>query len=164
MNYPLAYYTAYFSIRAKAFNYETMCRGRDKLEFYMKEITSKPKDERSGSEEDSLREMRMAQEMYARGFEFWPLDIYRADDVNCLIIDGKIMPPFDSVEGVAGKAASQIKEAVKELRKDDPEAKFISKEDLRLRSGIGKSTIEKMSALGILDGMPESSQLSIFDF
>ena len=164
VNYPLAYYTAYFSIRAKAFNYETMCRGRDKLEFYMKEITSKPKDERSGSEEDSLREMRMAQEMYARGFEFWPLDIYQADDVNCLIIDGKIMPPFDSVEGVAGKAASQIKEAVKELRKDDPEAKFISKEDLRLRSGIGKSTIEKMSALGILDGMPESSQLSIFDF
>ena len=164
VNYPLAYYTAYFSIRAKAFNYETMCRGRDKLEFYMKEITSKPKDERSGSEEDSLREMRMAQEMYARGFEFWPLDIYQADDVNCLIIDGKIMPPFDSVEGVAGKAASQIKEAVKELRKDDPQVRFISKEDLRLRSGIGKSTIEKMSALGILDGMPESSQLSIFDF
>jgi len=164
VNYPLAYYTAYFSIRAKAFNYETMCRGRDKLEFYMKEINSKSKEERTGAEEDAMREMRMAQEMYARGFEFWPLDIYQADDVNCLIIDGKIMPPFDSVEGVAGKAASQIKAAVKELRKDDPNAKFISKEDLRLRSGIGKSTIEKMSALGILDGMPESSQLSIFDF
>lgn len=164
VNYPLAYYTAYFSIRAKAFNYETMCRGRDKLEFYMKEITSKSKDERTGAEEDAMREMRMAQEMYARGFEFLPLDIYRADDINCLIIDGKIMPPFDSVEGVAGKAASQIKAAVKELRKDDPEAKFISKEDLRLRSGIGKSTIEKLSTLGILDGMPESSQLSIFDF
>ena len=164
VNYPLAYYTAYFSIRAKAFNYETMCRGKDKLEFYMNEITSKSKEERTGAEEDSLREMRMAQEMYARGFEFMPLDIYQADDVNCLIIDDKIMPPFDSVEGVAGKAASQIKAAVQELRKDDPEAKFISKEDLRLRSGIGKSTIEKMTALGILDGMPESSQLSIFDF
>ncbi len=164
VNYPLAYYTAYFSIRAKAFNYETMCRGKDKLEFYMKEINDKSKEERTGAEEDAMREMRMAQEMYARGFEFWPLDIYQADDVNCLIIDGKIMPPFDSVEGVAGKAASQIKEAVKELRKEDPNAKFISKEDLRLRSGIGKSTIEKMSALGILDGMPESSQLSIFDF
>ena len=164
VNYPLAYYTAYFSIRAKAFNYETMCRGKDKLEFYMNEITSKSKEERTGAEEDSLREMRMAQEMYARGFEFMPLDIYQADDVNCLIIDDKIMPPFDSVEGVAGKADSQIKAAVQELRKDDPEAKFISKEDLRLRSGIGKSTIEKMTALGILDGMPESSQLSIFDF
>ncbi len=164
VNYPLAYYTAYFSIRAKAFNYETMCRGRDKLEYYMKEINSKSKEERTGAEDDAMREMRMAQEMYARGFEFLPLDIYQADDVNCLIIDGKIMPPFDSVEGVAGKAAAQIKEAVKELRKDDPNAKFISKEDLRLRSGIGKSTIEKMSALGILDGMPESSQLSIFDF
>ncbi len=164
VNYPLAYYTAYFSIRAKAFNYETMCRGKDKLAYYMKEINNKTKEQRTGADDDAMREMRMAQEMYARGFEFWPLDIYQADDVNCLIIDGKIMPPFDSVEGVAGKAASQIKEAVKELRKDDPNAKFISKEDLRLRSGIGKSTIEKMSALGILDGMPESSQLSIFDF
>ncbi len=164
VNYPLAYYTAYFSIRAKAFDYETMCRGRDKLEYYMKEITTKSKEERSGAEEDALREMRMAQEMYARGLEFIPLDIYRADDMNCQIIDGKIMPAFNSIEGVAGKAASQIKNAVKELRKENTEAKFISKEDLRLRSGIGKSTIEKLSSLGILDGMPESSQLSIFDF
>ena len=85
-----------------------------------------------------------------------PIDIYRADDVNCQIIDGKIMPSFNSVEGVAGKAAAQIKEAAKQ-------GPFISKEDLRIRAKIGKSTIEKMTNLGLLDGMPESSQLSIFD-
>lgn len=157
VNYPLAYYTAYFSIRAKAFNYETMCRGKDNLDFYMKEITNKPKDQRTGAEEDALRDMRLVQEMYARGYEFMPIDIYRADDVNCQIIDGKIMPSFNSVEGVAGKAAAQIKEAAKQGR-------FISKEDLRIRARIGKSTIEKMTNLGLLDGMPESSQLSIFDF
>ena len=157
VNYPLAYYTAYFSIRAKAFNYETMCRGREHLEHEMNEIKKKPKNEQTGSDEDALRDMRLVQEMYARGYDFMPIDIYRADDVNCQIIDGKIMPSLNSIEGVAGKAAAQIKEAAQKGR-------FISKEDLRVRAKIGKSTIEKMSNLGLLDGLPESSQLSIFDF
>lgn len=156
VNYPLAYYTAYFSIRAKAFNYETMCRGKEHLEHEMDAIKKKSKEERTGAEEDALKDMRLVQEMYARGYEFMPIDIYRADDINCQIIDGKIMPSFNSVEGVAGKAAAQIKEAAKQ-------GPFISKEDLRIRAKIGKSTIEKMTNLGLLDGMPESSQLSIFD-
>lgn len=156
VNEPLAYYAAYFSIRAKAFNYETMCQGAEHLHRCMEEIRKKPKEEISGAEEDAMRDMRLVEEMYARGLEFMPIDIYRADDINCLIIDGKIMPPFCSIEGVAGKAAEQIKEAAKG-------GKFISREDLKNRAKIGKSTIEKMSALGILDGMPESSQLSIFD-
>lgn len=156
VNYPLAYYAAYFSIRAKAFNYETMCRGKEVLERNMKEIMSKPKEQRQGAEEDALKDMRLVQEMYARGYEFMPIDIYRADDVNCIIVDGKIMPPFNSVEGVAGKAGAQIKEAASH-------GEFISKEDLRLRAKIGKSTIEKLSSLGLLEGLPESSQLSFFD-
>lgn len=163
VNYPLAYYAAYFSIRAKAFNYETMCQGPERLAHEMAEIRKKSKQEITGAEEDALKDMRLVEEMYARGMEFWPLDIYQADDINCLIIDDKLMPPFSAIEGVAGKAASQIKEAVRELRSEEPEARFISKDDLRQRSGIGKSTIEKMSNLGLLDGLPESNQLSFFD-
>ena len=155
--YPLAYYAAFFSIRAKAFNYETMCQGIDRLHEEMTAIRKKPKNEQSGAEEDAMRDMRIVEEMYARGFDFHPIDLYQADDINCLIIDGKIMPPFTSIEGVAEKAAAQIKEAAKG-------GKFMSKEDLRVRAKIGKTTIEKMSALGILNGMPESSQLSIFDY
>ncbi|MDE6435296.1 MAG: PolC-type DNA polymerase III [Lachnospiraceae bacterium] len=157
VNEPLAYYAAYFSIRAKAFNYETMCQGMEHLHRCMDEIRKKPKEEVSGAEEDAMRDMRLVEEMYARGLEFMPIDIYRADDINCLIIDGKIMPSFCSIEGVAEKAAEQIKEAAKGGR-------FISREDLRNRAKIGKSTVEKMANLGLLDGLPESSQLSIFDF
>lgn len=157
VNEPLAYYAAYFSIRAKAFNYETMCQGIEHLHRCMDEIRKKPKEEVSGAEEDAMRDMRLVEEMYARGLEFMPIDIYRADDINCLIIDGRIMPPFCSIEGVAGKAAEQIKEAARKGR-------FISREDLRNRAKIGKATVEKMANLGLLDGMPESSQLSIFDF
>ncbi|MGN0438123.1 MAG: PolC-type DNA polymerase III [Lachnospiraceae bacterium] len=156
VNYPLAYYTAFFSIRAKAFNYEYMCQGREKLDKKIEELKAKPKEQRSGVEEDSLRDMRLVQEMYARGIEFMPIDMYRADDINFQIIDGKIMPSFSAIEGVAGKAASQLKEA----GKGGP---YLSKEDLRMRSGVGKSTIDKLSSLGLLDGLPDTSQLSIFD-
>ncbi|MGN0497293.1 MAG: PolC-type DNA polymerase III [Lachnospiraceae bacterium] len=156
VNYPLAYYTAFFSIRAKAFNYETMCQGKEILDKKIEELKAKPKEARSGVEEDTLRDMRLVQEMYARGLEFMPIDMYRADDVNFQIIDGKIMPAFSAIEGVAGKAAAQLKEA----GKGGP---YISKEDLRIRSGVGKSTIEKLTSLGLLDGLPDTSQLSIFD-
>ena len=44
--YPLAYYAAYFSIRATAFSYELMCQGKKKLEGYMHEY-EKRKDELS---------------------------------------------------------------------------------------------------------------------
>ena len=33
--YPLAYYAAFFSIRASAFSYEIMCLGREKLEYHL---------------------------------------------------------------------------------------------------------------------------------
>lgn len=156
INEPLAYYAAYFSIRAKAFNYETMCMGREHLEEEMKILKAKGKHERTAAEEESLSDMQLVQEMYARGLEFLPIDLYKADDKNCLIIDGKLMPPFCSITGIAQAAASQIKEAAKQ-------GKFISKDDLRERAKIGKSTIEKLSSIGILKGLPESSQLSIFD-
>ena len=156
INEPLAYYSAYFSIRAKAFNYETMCQGQEHLEAEMAALKAKGKHERTAAEEESLSDMQLVQEMYARGYEFLPIDLYQADDINCLIIDGKIMPPFCSIPGIAEAAASQIKEAARA-------GKFISKDDLRERAKIGKSTIEKLSSIGILKGLPDSSQLSIFD-
>lgn len=67
--YPLAYYAAFFSIRANAFSYEIMCQGRDKLEYYLADY-KKRADTLSKKEQDTLRDMRIVQEMYARGFDF----------------------------------------------------------------------------------------------
>ena len=74
---PLAYYAAYFSIRATAFSYELMCMGKERLEYYMAEIRKKG-DSASKKELDTLKDMRIVQEMYARGFEFVPIDLYTA--------------------------------------------------------------------------------------
>ena len=154
--YPLAYYAAYFSIRATAFSYELMCQGKEKLEGYMHEY-EKRKDELSKKEQDTYKDMRLVQEMYARGFEFLPLDIYKSEPHHFQIVDGKLLPSLNTIDGLGDNAAVAIAEAAKD-------GIFLSKDDFRERTKVSKTTIELMSDLGLFGDMPESNQLSLFDF
>lgn len=154
--YPLAYYASFFSIRASGFSYELMCQGRDKLEFYLADYR-KRMDTLSKKEQDTLRDMRIVQEMYARGYEFIPLDIYRAKAYHFQVIDGKLMPSLSSIDGMGEKAA----EAVVDAAKDGP---FLSREDFRNRAKVSKTLCDLMGDMGLLGDLPESNQLSLFDF
>ena len=154
--YPLAYYAAYFSIRATAFSYELMCQGKEKLEGYMHEY-EKRKDELSKKEQDTYKDMRLVQEMYARGFEFLPLDIYKSEPHHFQIVDGKLLPALNTIDGLGDNAAVAIAEAAKD-------GIFLSKDDFRERTKVSKTPIELMSDLGLFGDMPESNQLSLFDF
>ena len=155
VNYPLAYYCAYFSIRASAFSYEIMCQGQKHLEETMADYR-KRSDTLTNKEQDALKDMRIVQEMYARGFEFEKLDIFRAHSRNFQIIDGKVMPSLSSIDGLGEKAADAIMEAAK----DGP---FLSKDDFRSRTKVSKTVIDMMSDLGLLGDIPESNQISLFD-
>ncbi len=155
VNYPLAYYCAYFSIRASAFSYEIMCQGQKHLEETMADYR-KRSDTLTNKEQDALKDMRIVQEMYARGFEFEKLDIFRAHSRNFQIIDGKVMPSLSSIDGLGEKAADTIMEAAK----DGP---FLSKDDFRSRTKVSKTVIDMMSDLGLLGDIPESNQISLFD-
>ena len=154
--YPLAYYAAFFSIRASGFSYELMCQGRDKLEFHLADY-KKRSDTLSKKEQDTLRDMRIVQEMYARGFEFMPIDIYRAKADRFQIIDGKLMPSLSSIDGMGDKAA----EGVVEAAEDGP---FLSREDFRNRAKVSKTLCDLMGDMKLLGDLPESNQLSLFDF
>ena len=154
--YPLAYYAAYFSIRATGFNYEIMCQGKERLEYFYKDYT-KRKDSLSNKEKDVYRDMKIAQEMYARGFEFLPIDIYRSHPDRFQIIDGKLLPALNTIEGMGDNAAIAVAEAAKD-------GKFLSKDDFRQRTKATKTVIDLMSDLGLLGDLPESNQLSLFDF
>jgi DNA polymerase III, alpha chain, Gram-positive type len=155
INYPLAYYCAFFSIRASAFSYETMCLGREHLEHVMAEYR-KRSDSLSNKEQDALKDMRIVQEMYARGFAFEPIDIFRAHSRNFQIVNNKVMPSLSSIEGLGEKAADAIMEAAK----DGP---FLSKDDFRSRTKVSKTVIDLMADLGLLGDIPESNQISLFD-
>ena len=154
--YPLAYYAAYFSIRASAFSYELMCQGQEKLLHYMDEYRKKG-DALSKKEQDSMKDMKIVQEMYARGFEFLPIDLFKAHSRNFQIMDGKIMPSLNSIDGLGEKAADAIVEAAKK-------GPFLSKDDFRERSKASKTIVELLDTLGILGDLPESNQISLFDF
>ncbi len=156
INYPLAFYAAFFSIRASAFSYELMCQGREHLEKVMADYKQRM-DTLSKKEQDSYRDMKLVQEMYARGFDFVPIDIFSAQSRNFQIVDGKLMPSLSSIDGLGDKAADAIVEAAKD-------GAFLSKDDFRQRTKVSKTVVDLMASLNLLGNLPESNQISLFDF
>ena len=154
--YPLAYYAAFFSIRAKAFDYQLMCQGKEKLEATMRDY-KKRYNELSKKEQDTYNDMKIVQEMYARGYEFMPIDIFRAKANHFQIIDNKLMPALSTIDGMGGKAA----EGVVEAAKNGP---FSSRENFKLRAKISGTVVDKMAEMGLLGDLPETDQMSILDF
>ena len=153
---PLAYYAAYFSIRATAFSYETMCMGKERLEYYMDEIRRKG-DDASKKDQDSLKDMKIVQEMYSRGFSFEPIDIYKAKAHRFQIAGDRLMPSLDTIEGLGDKAADAVEAAA-------AMGPFLSKDDFRERTKVSKTVIDLMDDLHLFGDIPQSNQMSLFDY
>ena len=161
---PLAFYAAFFTIRATAFDYGMMCLGKGPLDERIrmfKDVADKAKKDKtspdlSQKEKDLLKDMKVVQEFYARGFSFLPIDLYRSDAIKFQIVEDQLLPPFMAIDGMGGVAAQALANAAK----DGP---FLSKDDIRQRAKVSQSTLDTMAGLGILGNMPESNQLSVFD-
>lgn len=103
-----------------------------------------------------MKDMRLVQEMYARGLDFTPIDLYRAKAKQFQIVDGKLMPSFASIEGMGEKAAEAVELAAKD-------GAFLSLDDFRERTKVSVTVIDLMSDLGLFGDLPQSNQLSLFD-
>ncbi len=162
VNYPLAYYAAYFSIRTK-FDYEKMALGAERLNKNLTDLKEKEaalkkeKKKLTDNEKNLYMDMRSVQEMYARGLSFLPIDIYNSDPKYFRIVDGKLLPPLISLDGMGQEKADTLAKAAREER-------FSSKDDLRSRGKATQKIVDDLSRLGILSELPESDQLSFFDF
>ena len=155
--HPLAYYCAYFSIRADSFDYEIMAQGLDKLQKWMDETKEKIANKTASQKEEEMYDDSLCvREMYARGFEFTPINIYEARSNRFRIMDGKLMPSLQTINGMGEKAACLAEEEAKK-------APFVSRNDYKNRGKIPQSVIDIMTKYGILDGLPEDEQLSLFD-
>lgn len=153
---PLAYYAAFFSIRATSFNYELMCQGRERLEHHIADY-QKRSSELTKKELDTLKDMRIVQEMYARGYDFLPLDIYKAKAHYFQIIDGKLMPSLSTIDGLGDKAADAVVEAA-------AQGTFLSQDDFRQRAKVSATVVDSMADMGLLGDIPISNQMSLMDF
>ena len=151
---PLAYYAAYFTIRAKAFDAEVMINGKEKVKNKMKEIdmmgnNATPKDK------DMYDDLEIVLEMYERGLRFLPIDLYKSHATKFQVEGDSLRPPLNSIAGLGNVAAESIMNA----RKDE---KFMSIDDMKIRAKIGDSVTELLKQFGCLDGMSQSNQLSLF--
>ena len=153
---PKAYYCAYFSIRADAFDSDIMCHGKEKVKNEMKRIELLGQN--ATQKESTMYEtLEIVNEMYERGINFLPIDLYKSGSTRFIMEDEGIRPPLNSIPGFGTVAAQGIEEA----RKD---GEFMSINDLKLRAKLGKSGIELLQNAGCLKGMSESNQMSLFSF
>ena len=157
---PLAYYAAFFTIRATAFDYGLMCQGKAAIDNHIKAYKANPN--LSKKEQDTLRDMKIVQEFYARGYEFKKIDLYQSDAIKFQVVEGKLLPPFSVIEGMGGIAAEAL--AVAARAETERGEKFLSKDDIRQKAKVSQTVLDTMAELGLLGGLPESNQLSIFDF
>ena len=151
---PEAYYAAYFTIRADAFDSDIMCHGKEKVKNKMREIELAGKSA-SKKDEDTYSVLEIVLEMYERGLNFLPIDLYESDAVKFKVLEDGILPPLNSIPGLGTVAAKGIQDA----RADGD---FMSIDDLRIRAKIGKSVVEMLTNAGCLKGMSQSNQMSLF--
>ncbi len=154
---PLAFYAAYFSIRAKAFDEAFMCRGMDVCQRKMREIVAKDK-EASAVEQDMLTTLEVCYEFYLRGFTFDRMDLYKSEAIHFTMDEerGTLRPPFVSVAGLGDTAAISLAEQVKGKR-------FISIEEVAAACPkVSKTHIDKLTEAGAFGDMPATSQMDLF--
>ena len=151
---PKAYYTAYFSIRADAFDSEIMCHGQERVKNQMKEIELLGNNA-TKTQQDMYETLEIVNEMYLRGIKFLPIDLYESGASKFKMEDDGIRPPLNSIPGFGTVAAQGVEEA----RKDGT---FMSIDDLKIRAKLGQSGIEMLKKAGCLDGMSQSNQMSLF--
>jgi DNA polymerase-3 subunit alpha (Gram-positive type) len=153
---PKAYYAAYFSIRAKAFDAEFMIFGKEKVKQKMKEIQMMG-NQASPKDSDMYDDLELVLEMYERGIKFLPIDLYKSHSTRFLVEEDGLRPPINSISGMGAVAAEGIYNAAHE------EKTLSSIEDLKKRAKIGNAAIDLLRKFDCLKGLPESDQLSFFD-
>ena len=154
IHYPLAFYAAYFSIRADEFDAEIITKGKEVIKTNIRIIEQKG-NEASMKEKSLLTILELALEMLMRGYSFQKIDLYRSDSSKFLIEDNSLLPPLSALQGVGINAAINIVNA-RNL------GEFSSKEDISTRAKVSKTVIEKLTEHGSLDDLPDTNQLTLF--
>ncbi len=152
--YPMEFYAAFFSVRAEDFDAEVILGGYDRVRQRIVEI-EKMNNNATPKDRKLLPVLEVALEMYARGYRFLPVSLDSSDATRFLVTNGGLLLPFSALPGVGEKAALSIIHARNQ-------GGFVSVEDLQMRSGISRAVVDTLRRSGCLNGLPETSQLSLF--
>jgi DNA polymerase-3 subunit alpha (Gram-positive type) len=159
VHFPLEYYAAYFTVKGDGYDYEKMCVSRERLQQNLRELRDYMGSNRNVTANDKnlYRDMRIVEEMFARGFAFAPSDIFKAKAKEFTITeDRRIMPSLNSIAGLGTVAAEAIEA-------DAVNGPYLSLEEFISRTKVSKTNAELLKSLGLLGGIPDTNQLSLFD-
>ena len=157
VHYPEAFYIAYYTVRADDFDASVMARGEERVREEMRSINAKKKDGTvTPKEENLIPILEICIEMYARGINFVPVDLYESHATDFRQVEGGILPPLSALPGLSENDAISITEERKN-------GEFRNVEDLRLRTGIGKNPLNILEENGCFDNLPDTDQVSLFD-
>lgn len=158
---PLEFYAVYFATRCDAFDLEGMCGGAAKCLATYKKLESMKNltgdDALKERDLEVMKSLMASVELYDRGYSIKPVNLYKslAKDWAVSHEEKCIYAPFQAIPNLSEKAALSVVDARKG-------GEFISVEDLRDRTSLSVSDIERLRALGTLDGMGETNQLTLF--
>ena len=161
--YPLEFYAVFFSIRSDDWDIAAMIQGEDAVKHGITELRMRQNDRDNPlkpKEVNILKTLQIALEMLERGYKFANIDLYRSDS-KMFVVDHEnkcLIPPFSVIDGLGVNAAQSVVEA----RSDGK--KFLSKEDLIRRTKLNNTNVADLDKLGVLDGLGETNQMSLFEF
>ncbi len=154
VHYPISFYIAYYTVRATEFEAERMLGGKERVMAAMREIEGNPGA--TQKEKNVLTILEVCNEMYARGIDFLPIDLYVSHQTKFVEENGAIRPPLNTIAGVSDAVA----EAICQARKEGP---FLSVEDFKKRAKVGNSIVDKLKEYHVLKDIPDTNQVSLFD-
>lgn len=155
VHYPIAFYITYFTVRATDFDADLMLRGKERVVAAIDELNAK--SDLTQKEKNLITILEVVNEMYARKISFLPIDLYKSDATKFVEENGAIRPPLNAISGVSDAVGQSIIDA------RDNGGPFLSVEELMRRAKIGSAVVEKMKEYDVLNGLPDTSQVSLFD-
>lgn len=152
---PVYFYSSWYTSKATDVDVENMIKGYNSIKARLEDIQAKGY-EATNKENGQAESLKVALEATARGIKFLNVDLYESEaTVWKAKNETEIYPPFNAIDGLGDTVAKNI---VAEREK----GKFISIEDVQKRAKVSQTLIDKMKDMGILEGMPDSNQLSLF--
>ena len=157
--YPEEYYCSFFTHRGEGlFNADDMCNGPEKVKKRRIELADEMHAKGDPNTKLKYYFYELVEEMYARGITFDPISL--EDSLGTKFKKSgpkKIRPPFCAITAVSPANG----EAIEKARADGP---FKNRDDFMRRTGVGQSVTQKLLDYGgILDDLPESAQINLFD-
>ncbi|MDR2360945.1 MAG: PolC-type DNA polymerase III [Oscillospiraceae bacterium] len=156
---PAAYYAAYFTIRAKAFNIDVMSKGESAIRGEMKRLLDSVNGDLralKGTDESLYLALELALEMWLRGIKMQPVSFHKSDPLKFRVEDNSLVPPFTSVSGLGDIAALDLA-AARDARSDWTVAELAA-----ACPKVSSAHIEELKKLNAFDGMSESAQVSLW--